>query len=61
METINVEGLPEPVARALEAMVQAVREQLAKDQKKAPSGLPVWSGAVIGSLTRDEIIYDDVA
>jgi hypothetical protein len=41
METINVEGLPEPVARALEALVQAVREQLAKDQKKAPSGLPV--------------------
>jgi hypothetical protein len=60
MKTINVEALPEPVARALEAMVQALREQLAKDQKKAPRKLPVWSGTVIGSLTREEI-YDDVA
>jgi hypothetical protein len=60
MEHINVEGLPEPVARAVEAMVQALREQLAKEQKKAPGELPVWAGTVIGSLTRDEI-YDDVA
>jgi hypothetical protein len=60
MEHINVEGLPEPVARALEAMVQALREQLAKDQKKEPGELPVWPGTVIGSLTREEI-YDDVA
>jgi hypothetical protein len=60
METINVEGLPEPVARALAAMVQALREQLAKDQKTEPRELPVWPGTVIGSLTREEI-YDDVA
>jgi hypothetical protein len=60
METINVEGLPEPVARALEAVVQALREQLTKDQKKEPSELPLWPGTVIGSLTREEI-YDDVA
>jgi hypothetical protein len=31
MDHMNVEGLAEPVARSLEAMVQAVREQLAKD------------------------------
>jgi hypothetical protein len=60
MEHINVEGLPEPVARAVEAMVQALRKQLAKDQKEEPGELPVWRGAVIGSLTREEI-YDDVA
>jgi len=60
MEHINVEGLPEPVARAVAAMVQALREELVKDQKKAPGELPVWRGTVIGLLTRDEI-YDDVA
>jgi 4'-phosphopantetheinyl transferase EntD len=60
MESINVEGLPEPVARAVQAMVQALREQLAHDQQKAPRELPVWPGTVIGSLTREEI-YDDVA
>jgi hypothetical protein len=60
MEHINAEGLPEPVARAVEAMVQALREQLAKNQMKEPGELPVWRGTVIGSLTREEI-YDDVA
>ena len=60
METINVEGLPEPVVRAVEAMVQTLREQLAKGEKKEPVDLPLWRGTVIGSLTRDEI-YDDVA
>jgi hypothetical protein len=60
MEHINVEGLPEPVARAVAAMVQAIREEIAKDQKKVPGELPVWRGMVIGSLTREEI-YDDVA
>jgi hypothetical protein len=57
---INVEGLPEPVARAIQAMVQGLREQLAKDDIKKPTELPVWPGMVIGPLTRDEI-YDDNA
>jgi hypothetical protein len=60
MDTINVDGLPEPVVRAVEAMVQTLREQLAKGEKKEPVELPLWRGTVIGSLTRDEI-YDDVA
>lgn len=60
MENINVEGLPEPLAIAVAAMVQALREQLAKHQKKEPAELPVWPGTVIGSLTREEI-YDDIA
>lgn len=60
MEHINVEGLPEPVARAVAAMVQTLREALAQGEKKIPGELPVWPGTVIGSLTREEI-YDDVA
>jgi hypothetical protein len=38
MENISVEGLPEPVAMAVQAMIQALREQLAKDQKKERTG-----------------------
>jgi hypothetical protein len=34
MEHMNVEGLPKPIAWAVEAMVQALREQFVKDQKK---------------------------
>jgi hypothetical protein len=60
MDYINAEGLPELVARAVEVMVQALREQLAEGQKKEPGELPVWPGTVIGSLTREEI-YDDIA
>jgi hypothetical protein len=60
METINVEGLPEPVVRAVEAMVQTLREQLVKGEKKEPVEFPLWRGTVIGSLRR-EAIYDDVA
>jgi hypothetical protein len=61
METISVKGLPEPIVRAVEAMVQALREQLTntKGQRKEPVELPLWRGTVIGSLTREDI-YDDV-
>ncbi len=55
---------PNPYRRSVDtpvqAMVQALREQLPKDQKKGPGELPVWPGTVIGSLTREEI-SDDVA
>jgi hypothetical protein len=60
VESIDVKGLPEPVARAIEVMVQALRQQLAQDRGKEPAELPVWRGTVIGSLTREEI-YGDVA
>lgn len=52
------EGLPEPVARAIEAVVQALRQQLPPPaQKKQTPGLPRWEGQVLGKLTREEI-YD---
>jgi hypothetical protein len=60
MQLIDVSGLPEPVARAIEAMVQALREQLAQTTpKKVVKDLPLWDGQVIGNLSREEI-YDDV-
>lgn len=61
METIDVKDLPEPLARAVEAMVNALRQQLAKKngEKKPPVKLPVWKGKALGDLSRDEI-YEDV-
>ncbi len=61
MGTIDVSDLPEPVARAVEAMVQAVRQQLGRAApKEQPKDLPRWEGQVLGNLTREEI-YDDGA
>lgn len=61
MQTINVEDLPEPVARALEAVVRTLREQLqSADERRPRVKLPVRPGKVLGHLTREEI-YGDVA
>jgi hypothetical protein len=66
METINVKGLPEPVVRALAAVVDALRSQAPSEgvKKSIEKGetrreLPVLPGTVYGSLTRKEI-YEDV-
>jgi len=61
MKTVDVSDLPEPLARAVEAMVQAMREQLnGEEQRRQPVNLPVWKGTVKSSLRREDI-YDDVA
>lgn len=61
MKTVDVSDLPEPLAQAVEAMVQAMREQLNDtDQTIQPVKLPVWKGTVKSSLRRENI-YDDVA
>jgi len=65
MENINVRGLPEPVVRALESMVETLRRQMTNQSistvPATPSGhaaLPRWSGQVIGNLTRRESYGD---
>lgn len=60
METIDVTGLPEPVVKAIEAMVESLRRQDSdrKDPTMRPRELPIKPGAVIEPLTR-ETIYDD--
>jgi hypothetical protein len=60
MEHMSVEGLPEPAAWAVEAMVHALREQLAQDQRKELTELPVWPGTVRWPLPR-EAIDDNIA
>lgn len=60
MQQIDVSDLPEPVARAIEAMVEALRKQLdtvALDKGEQRKELPLWQGDILGSLTREEI-YD---
>ena len=62
MQHIDVSDLPEPVARAIETMIQTLRQQLAQPgtAKQPAREVPRWEGQVIGHLTREEI-YDDVA
>lgn len=41
MKTINVEGLPDRVVRALEALVEAIRKELQKNRgERQGTGLP---------------------
>jgi len=59
METIDVRELPEPLARAVEAMVQAFRDQLGRQMKQAAKvQLPTRPGGVIGEITRESIYGD---
>ena len=61
MDTIDVKDLPESLARAVQTMVQALQQQLAKKNgtQKQPVELPKWKGKALGALSRDEI-YEDV-
>ena len=60
MRSVDLEGLPEPQARAIIAEVEFLRRVAAekKAAKAPPPELPVWPLGVIGRLTREEI-YDD--
>ena len=59
MDRIDVHDLPEPVARAIQTMVEELRRQLSQAApKKQPRELPRWEGQVLGNLTRDEL-YDE--
>ena len=58
-KAINVEGLPQPVTHALQAMIQALKGQLHVVPKRPQAGeLKDRPGKVIGKLTRKEI-YED--
>lgn len=60
MKTINVDNIPEPIVRAMETVVETLRQQFHDTEKpRHPIELPVWSGKVIGNLSRTEV-YQDV-
>jgi len=59
METLAVRGLPEPIVRALDVVVQMARNLARTNSSKQQRvELSVWKGNVVGRLTRREI-YDD--
>jgi hypothetical protein len=60
VQHIDVSDLPEPLARAVAAVVEALRQQFAADEKKLAVQLPLWQGSVIGNLTREEIYGDRI-
>jgi hypothetical protein len=57
---IDLEGIPEPQARAIVAQVEFLKRSAAakRGARKRPPELPSWPLGVIGRLTREEI-YDD--
>ena len=60
MKTVDIEGLPEPVAAAVIQMVETLRCQFAaQTESRARIDLPRWPGKVLGNLTREEI-YEHV-
>ena len=58
---ISLDGIPAPVARAIEVVVQMTRRLTdnSKNERGGPAPeLPRWEGRVIGKLSRREL-YDD--
>ena len=63
MDNLNVEGLPEPIVRGLEVIVEMARKLMGKKAsppRRERIKLGVRKGTVYGKLTREEI-YDDIA
>jgi hypothetical protein len=61
---ISLDGIPEPIASAIEVVAQMARRLAAPDQRLQGEDtpmkeLPKWEGQVIGTLSRSEV-YDDV-
>jgi hypothetical protein len=61
MESISLNDLPEPFARAIQAMVETLRRQLQTEEKpRRRVELPKWRGTVIGSLRREDLYSDAI-
>ncbi len=61
MKHIDVENLPEPLARAIERMVDTLRDSLSASQPRLATGLPrlpLRRGTVLSPLNRS-VLYDD--
>lgn len=62
MRSIDVSDLPEPVAQAIAKMVEELRRQLGKPEaatklkQAGPVKLSLIDGAVIGTLSQEEIL-----
>jgi len=58
--TLDLGGLPEPIARGLEVVAAMARRMIQRPKETGGTApeLPLWPLGVIGALSRDEI-YDD--
>ncbi len=59
MQTIDLSDLPEPVVKAVESLVLAIRNHLrdchVRPDNHSNSLLPIWDGDMLGNLKRSEI------
>jgi hypothetical protein len=63
MEHLDVEGLPEPIVRGLEVIVEVARKLTGRKPhppRRQRIALGVRKGTIHGKITREEI-YDDFA
>lgn len=56
--TIDLDGIPEKQAEAIEEQVRYWKRRSEKAAGKEPGELPMWKGTVIGRLSRVDL-YDD--
>ena len=58
--TLDLRGLPEPIARGLEVVAEMARKMVKRSKETGGTApeLPLWPLGVSGALGRDEI-YDD--
>ncbi len=59
---ISLDGIPEPMIRAIEIMAETARQLAAEGRRNEPptSELPVWNLGIKGPLRREDY-YDDAA
>jgi hypothetical protein len=56
---IDVSGLPDPVIRDIQQLVQTIRDKVAMSKPTpAVAPLPLWEGVVLGRMERREL-YED--
>jgi hypothetical protein len=55
--SLDLRGLPEPIAEAIVQLVEAIRQQLPAPDKanQTPVKFPVWEGKVIGPWKRSDL------
>jgi hypothetical protein len=56
VKSINVDGLPKPIARALVLLVEALRGELRSEPQRRPRvKLPVHEGTILTPLSRRDL------
>jgi len=59
IRTIDLDGVPEKQAEAIEDQVRYWKHRARLTAGQKPGEIPVWKGKVIGPLTREELYVDE--